>query len=197
MAALKKPSAAAWAIDQAVRADRSTARALLEAGEGLRDAQKRAVRGGDPGALREAASHERDVVERLASRAVEAFDKPPAASLVDRIRDTLFGVSSDPQLHDQFLAGRLVAEHVRVGFGDLPDLKLVDLPRRTKPSPAKKRDEAAERRRKEREERLAVLRRELADAEDEAADLERRARTVRRRADSVKEQIDALERALR
>ncbi|MFN2613925.1 MAG: hypothetical protein ABR552_03795 [Actinomycetota bacterium] len=192
VASLKKPSVPAWAIDQAVRGDGKAARALLDAGAALREAQKRVVRGGDPSALRDAQTDERRAIDALTKRAVASLDKV-AASTIERIRATLEAVSTDADLQDDFLSGALAEEHQRVGFGEFPDLKLVPSPpkkKRETPEQKRRREQEA-RRSEEREERLVELRAQLTEAEDELADLERRARNVRKRADAIRAQIEA------
>ena len=54
--ALRKPSAAVWAVNQLARRQQKDYRALLEAGDRLREAQEQVLGGESPAKLQEAAS---------------------------------------------------------------------------------------------------------------------------------------------
>ena len=67
--ALRKPTVAAWALNQLSRSRRKELEALLSAGEGLRAAQEELLAGGDRAGFQEAAARERDLVAKLAAEA--------------------------------------------------------------------------------------------------------------------------------
>ena len=71
--ALRKPTAGAWALNQAVRRRRRETETLLAAGGRLRAAHEALLEGGDPAALREAMQEERIMASTLADCA-EAID---------------------------------------------------------------------------------------------------------------------------
>src|SRR6185312_8431606 len=64
--AQRKPTAGAWALNQAIRRRRAERDALLAAGERLRAAHEALLSGGDPAALRKATQEERKVAGALA-----------------------------------------------------------------------------------------------------------------------------------
>src|SRR4051795_1382837 len=64
--ALRKPSVAAWAVNQAVRSQPKAARALWDAGDALIAAQEDLLSGrGDAAALRAAAEDERSALDEV------------------------------------------------------------------------------------------------------------------------------------
>src|SRR5207253_1009285 len=78
--ALRKPSVAAWALNQLSHTRPAEVERLLAAGEELRDAQHDALEGGDPSRLREARRAHDGEVDRFAGMAAEVLSdsgKPP------------------------------------------------------------------------------------------------------------------------
>ncbi|MGB8879369.1 MAG: hypothetical protein WCD11_23850, partial [Solirubrobacteraceae bacterium] len=93
VAALRKPSVAAWAVNQLVRTQKSAIGELFEAGDGLRHAHDEVLAGrGDGGSLRLAVEREREAVESLIQSAggllsTDGHELSP--TIVDRVADTL------------------------------------------------------------------------------------------------------------
>ncbi|MGH9280344.1 MAG: hypothetical protein ACRD12_19870, partial [Acidimicrobiales bacterium] len=87
VAKLRRPSVAAWAVNQLVRRHRADVEGLLRFGEELRSAQDDALAGGDPDALRDAARARRDAVARLVDRAASIVADEGAAP--DAHRDAI------------------------------------------------------------------------------------------------------------
>src|SRR3954454_13095717 len=87
--ALRKPSAAAWAVNQLVRAEPDLVEALLGAGGELRQAHRQAASGKRAEQLRAAADAERSAVEQLMARAPAVLGRAPSAALDESIRNTL------------------------------------------------------------------------------------------------------------
>ena len=148
VAALQKPTVPAWTINQLSRRDRGGVRALLEAGEELRAAQQRLIRGEDAGgALREAATRERRAVERLTERARAVLDdagRSATAAVLDRIGTTLRAAAVTDEGRALLELGRLTAEREPPGFDAFGPAEAKAPPRR---KPARQDDELAERRR--------------------------------------------------
>ncbi len=82
--ALRKPTVAAWALNQLARQRGKELGRLLKAGEGLRAAQEELLAGGDRSAFQKAAAAERELVAELtgATREIvsEAGERPARAS---------------------------------------------------------------------------------------------------------------------
>jgi hypothetical protein len=115
VAALRKPSRAAGAINMLARTDRDLVDAVIAAGARLRAAQEGALGGGSADELREAARAERDAVEAASGAAGKAAGLTGAN--LQRIRSSLHAAATDDDVRDQIAAGRLVADHEPVGLG--------------------------------------------------------------------------------
>lgn len=165
--ALRKPTVAAWAVNQLARREKMRMRGLFTAGERLRAAHGEVLGGGPPQALERARDDERKAIEELvgAARALlEEAGHPPTEAVADRVRETLHAAVADEGVGERVRAGRLEREEQSTGFGFavLPTAKAVK-PATKKPS----RDDARRRKRREAEDRLREAREALATAERE------------------------------
>jgi hypothetical protein len=180
---LKKPSRAAWTVNQLARTRRGDLEALVDAGRKLRKAQ---AEGGDFAAATKA---ERDALRTLvdAARGLGATSD----TILDPVRETLQAAAADDDAARQVLEGRLEHELEAPGFGPLLAAAAAAprKPRAVAKAPAADRKLEQERRRRVAEAEAQV--REAERAERRAhAELERAQRDVERaRA--------ALERAMR
>jgi hypothetical protein len=124
VAALRKPSVAAWAVNQLVRSQPSGVQELFAAGDELRDAQARLLDGsGDGKALRAANERERGAVDELvrAARGLLSSDGHELSpAVVERVHDTLHAAALDEGARGQVRDGRLERElrHVGLGLGE-------------------------------------------------------------------------------
>src|SRR5262249_51214976 len=130
--ALRKPTVAAWAVDQLARDEAGDVEALLDSVEALRDAQEAAL-GGDADRLRAASAEHREILDRLVGAAEKALGESGSAT-VDKVRETLQAASIDAQARDDLARGRLTKEMAGGAFdlGSLPDV-----PARKRSRPAK------------------------------------------------------------
>lgn len=121
VAALRKPSVAAWAVNQLVRTQKSAIGELFEAGDGLRHAHDEVLAGrGDGGSLRVAVERERQAVESLIQSAgglLSADGHELSPTIVDRVADTLHAAALDDDARVQVSDGRLERELRHVGLG--------------------------------------------------------------------------------
>jgi len=120
VAKLRRPTPAAWAVNQLVRQRRADAEELVRLGEVLREAQDEALAGGAPGDLRQAGRARRDAVARLAERAEELLVARggAAGAHAGEVTATLDAASLDADAAAAVLGGRLSAElHPPSGFG--------------------------------------------------------------------------------
>jgi hypothetical protein len=111
---LRKPTVAAWALNQLRRQDPAAVEALIAAGEQLRNAQERLLAAGELGALREAAASERALVERLAQaseRLLADAGHPVSAATQTRLWATLRSVAGDAEARELLSTGRLVRDY--------------------------------------------------------------------------------------
>jgi hypothetical protein len=177
--ALPKPTVPAWTINQLTRLDRTGIRALLDAGEELRAAQRRLLGGEDArDEVREAAAHERQAAGRLTERARAVLadaGRPPTAAVLERVGTTLRAAAVTDEGRVLLETGRLTAELEPPGFDAFAP---PDAPSGRRRKRARGRDELAERR--ERREQQQARRRAL---QERARAAERSAREAERDAE--------------
>jgi hypothetical protein len=178
---LRKPSAGAWALNQAVRRRRKETDALLAAGERLRESHEALLSGGDAAALREAMQEERALGSALAdcAEAIASETGKSGPALRERVRATLHAASVDEEAREELARGRFVREREAAGLGPLGAGATVAGPPRTRRAAGKGRaaEGAPERSRSSRGGRSAARTGDrAAAAREEAAERERRER---------------------
>jgi hypothetical protein len=113
IAAARKPTAAAWVVNQLVRADPSAPTRLSDLSEGLRAAHAEM----DGPRIRELTTAQRKLVHELVRSAFEAADlADPSAAMRDDVTNTLQAAIADPEVADRL--GRLAKAEQFSGFGD-------------------------------------------------------------------------------
>ena len=121
VAALRKPSVAAWAVNQLTRTQRREVERLWAAGDALRDVQTSVLSGGaDARDLRSAAEGERSAVDALVDSArglLSSGGHELSAATVERVAETLHAAAVDDGARAQVTEGRLVRELRHVGLG--------------------------------------------------------------------------------
>ena len=119
--ALRKPTVAAWALNQLARRRSEDVERLLAAGERLRAAQEELLAGGDRKAFQSAAAAERDEVAKLADAATELVSEAgerASPALKEKITETLHAAALDDETAEELRAGGLVREREAIGgFG--------------------------------------------------------------------------------
>ena len=210
VAALRKPSVAAWAVNQLVRTQRQPVADLLEAGDALRTAQDDVLAGrGDAQSLRAAVEHERAAVDALtdAARGLLSSDgNELSETIIERVSDTLHAAALEDEARSQVSEGRLERELRHVGLGGFGALGAAPpAPRAEKRTPKRsatketgtgEKQKARERERTAREEAKAreEARREARATEREA---KRREERAERAANLARERRDKAAEALR
>ena len=164
--ALRKPSRAAWAINQAVRAEPSAVDELIDAGKRLARAQDAALAGrkGGGDGLRAALATQTEAVERLTDAAARELG---TGQQLDRVRETLRAVAGDDELRAEVEAGTVTRDREAAGFGGaMPEA--VGRPRGGKRKPSgdqKKRRRQLEQAVKKAKHSHELATKRLADAE--------------------------------
>jgi len=108
VAKLRKPSVAAWAVNQLVRTQKRDVDALLAAGDALQKAQDDVLGGrADAGALRRAADAERAALDALTAAArgllsSEGHELAPAK--LEQVSETLHAAAIDEQARNHYAA---------------------------------------------------------------------------------------------
>jgi hypothetical protein len=198
VAALRRPSAPAWVVNQLARASADRLEAFLEAGAKVAEAQAGALRGAGSAPLREAAA-----AERAALRDVLAAAKPLARNeaLLTRVGSVLRAAVADPAVAEQVRAGRLSDEPEASALAGLGGLDTA-AGATASGGDATQAEPDLEAERREARRHAIELARRAEKAEREAARLEARAETAEREArerrqsaDLAREEADELRRA--
>jgi hypothetical protein len=152
---LKKPSRAAWTVNQLARERGKDVKALVEAGRKLRKAQ---ASGTDMAAATE---EERKALEALlrAARERGATTDP----ILGGVRSTLQAAAADDEAAERVLAGRLEKELDAPGFGPLLAAAAA-APRPKKQAPKRDRAREEAERKRAREAQAALREAERAEA---------------------------------
>jgi hypothetical protein len=211
VAALRKPTVAAWALNHFVREHSDELDAFHDFAELLREAQRTL----DADQLR-LLSRERarrvDALARKVESAARSAGQPVSDAVRDEIRQTLTAFIADEGAEESVMTGALVKPLQYSGFGDV-DIEGVAAvaPRHLKviaggaadeePAGASEDDEAAraaeeERRRAALAAERARLERVLEQASHAAADAERRVEVQQARVEEAREGVADLERRL-
>jgi hypothetical protein len=121
--ALRKPTVAAWALNQLARRRAKDVERLVAAGEELRAAQEELLAGGDRKAFQSAAAQEREQVAKVADEAaalVGEVGERAGPALREKISATLHAAALDEETAEELRAGRLVREREAIGgFGGM------------------------------------------------------------------------------
>lgn len=183
VARLRRPTIAAWAINQAVRRHRDSFAALLDAGQQVRRAQRRALSGVRDSGLRDATRTRRQLIDELTNLAAQVLSEQGSSAESHRgdIAATFDAASADDDAAEIVEAARLAAPlPVASDFGGMDALAVLPAPEPTH-APAATTDavapddadeaerEHAAQRRREAIRAVEEARRAVAKAEDTAA----------------------------
>jgi hypothetical protein len=199
LAALKKPTVAAWVVNLLALRRPDLIDELVELATALREAQ----RGLQGDQLRELTAQRRQVVSALvgAARKLALAEDRSAKLPLAEVEATLTAALAEPEIAAQVRTGRLIRAATYAGFGEVPrprlrlvtdeaaeeaddagdeaeEAEVVEFPQQ-----AARERAAAERRRREHEQRKRELSRELSAAQ-----------SAERRADEQLERAEAAER---
>jgi len=178
---LRKPTRAAWLVNQLATRKAGEVKKLLEIGDRLRAAQEEMLAGAtDRARLREAASREQQTIDSLLDTAAAiGREHGVGDQILTRVGETLQAAAADPEVAEAIRVGRLDREQRSASIGLVGPAAPA--------APARKRDakerEAAERR--ERQQRA----RERKAAERELAVAEKRLEHERAKLDASREAV--------
>jgi hypothetical protein len=185
----RKPTAAAWAANQLARSERMNVRALLTAGDQLRDGQAELMRGGDADDLRRAQESERRALTALMDAGKQLVD---GDATLRKLEATLRAAAVDQEARELLERGRLTKELAPSGFG-FAGMPSPPKRRRVSAAKAKERDETAQRHKRD----LADARAVLHAAQKRARTAEHEAEQARKEVEKALEHVQALERSKR
>jgi hypothetical protein len=190
---LRKPSVAAWALNQVRFTEPEAVERLTSAGEQLREAQQRLLEQGERDLLREAVTRERGAVEEvvaLAEQHLRNAGHPLSATVEGKLRDTAHAAALGDDAGEELRSGRLVHEHVVSDLGlagaEIRARRPVQRPKREsrKVEALRRRVEQAQAARDEAQANLRTVEREAKEARQAA---ERAERNLKRALDKAEE----------
>jgi hypothetical protein len=187
--ALRKPTAAAWALNQLARRRPKDVERLLAAGKGLREAHEALLAGGDRAALQRASAKERELVDSLARDATAVAAEAGTAgtaALDEKIRGTLHAAALDKETAAELESGRLVRDREAVGMFGAGDAEVTQV-RKPKGATTKTSEDA----------RSRELKQELAAARSEEQQAERQHATAAKAAERARARAAEAQAALR
>jgi hypothetical protein len=121
VARARKPSVAAWAVNQLVRTQGQDIAQLFEAGDAAREAQDEVLSGhGKAGGLRAAAERERAAVDQLVSSArglLTTEGHGLSSNVIERVAETLHAAALEDEARAAVRDGRLTRELRHIGLG--------------------------------------------------------------------------------
>src|SRR5581483_3124626 len=197
---LRKPSVAAWAINQVRHHKPDRVRELLDAGGRLRQAQSALLGGGDRGQLRDAAATERRLVGEVVRLAVDELEQaghPAGAAVQTKIHETLHAAAGDDEVRQLLSLGKLQRDYQLgdLGLAGGPAATSASARRTPAPAPSASQDRGAAAL-KRRLEQARARQKELRGRVTEAAAAARSAHRELARMSAVVEKADAaIERA--
>jgi hypothetical protein len=118
--ALKKPSVAAWAVNQVQRDRPDDVRSLIDVTEELHRVHRTLSSAGARQRLEEAAAMQRDLIRslvRCASELLEAAGHGASDATLGKVADTLRAAAVDDELREQLGRGRVVKERRAASLG--------------------------------------------------------------------------------
>ena len=194
---LRRPTVAAWAVNQVARQRPDEVKELLAAGVALRQAQRKVLSGVKGGGFREATDRRRRAVAALVKSAEAVLQQAGkgSAGTLEAVQSTFEAASIDQEAGDQLKRGRLTRElSAASGFGGVTGLDVVAAPRerpraREKDEPSQSADlEASRREVKELEKAATEARRRAIRARADADRAEARAEELTRKAEEARAQ---------
>lgn len=195
---LAKPSVPAGLVNQLARQRRRDVDRLIELGEKLQEAQRRAVGGGESADFAELDREHAKAVRGLVAEAGElarSGGRAASESVLQRVGSTLRAASGTREGRESLARGQLTEEVEPVGFEALAGVPLSPGPgRRAGPSKA---DERRAKRIKAAEAELRELEQLAKDLEREARDAEQAAARKRAKADEARKRLERAEQELR
>jgi hypothetical protein len=192
VAKLKKPTVAAWALNQLARGRRRDVDLLLDAGHRLRQAQEGVVGGADREAFEKAQKTQRDALRRLTQQASQLLGGASSQAL-SQIRGTLRAAAVSEEGRELLARGRFTTPLEPEGFDVFGALPAAPSAARKKPARIQKANAEL----KQARERLRELEREVREAERRAEKLQGEWKKSARAAESARVALAAVQRELK
>ena len=191
VAALPKPTLAAWVVNILARTQRREIDLLLDSGKRLYDAQQASLEKGGRAGLDEARERLETATARATDAAREVLGERTSTQLLDRVAETLRTAALTPEGRELLATGMLVKEMTTTGW-EL--VTAIGGTQTVEQKPRRGREPQETAGRAARREELARAREALSLAKEHRSELRRRLRDAER---EVAERREALEQAER
>jgi len=189
LARSRKPTVAAWVLNQLARRNRRDVDLLLDAGHRLREAQASALAGGDREAFARAQKAQSEMLRRLrgdAERLLEKTRGGASASIVNQVEQALRASAVSEAGREALARGRFVEPQRAEGFDVVSQLAGSSSTGKTVA-----RKDAAQSERREATATLKAARARLREAERTAVQTQREAEGLSRDAERARGEADA------
>jgi hypothetical protein len=201
ISAARKPTTAAWVLNQLAHRNDDVAQSLTDLGERLRAAH--AAMDGDT--IRHLSSEQRSLVDELARAAFDGAELTnPSAALREDVTSTLQAAIADPDVAARL--GRLAKAERWSGFADFGDTTTVSTvarsskadaePKQTRKKPARSADRGSARELEGARTALAAAERAKDDADSELSERQSDLAVARLRHDEMRQRLKEAERNL-
>lgn len=198
---LRKPSLAAWTVNQLVRRNAKDVDLLLDAGDRLAEAHTALLGGGDQRAFTEAREREQAVLKALREAARKILGQRASEETLERIASTLRAAVVTAEGREQLAQGRLTNEIEPPGFERFADTRLAGSaiakgasPPRSKPPEKRAGDDG---RKQARQEAKARARANLKAAREREVTLAGQLRKADQAIEEARKALDAAQREAR
>lgn len=181
LAKLKKPTVAAWALNQLARRNRRDVDLLLDAGHRLRHAQEGVVVGADRAAFEQAQTTEREALRRLTQQASELLGGA-SSQVLSQLSQTLRAAAVSEEGRELLARGRFTTPLETEGFdvfGALPVSRPAKAKQQAKTQKANDELRQARERLRELEQKAKAAEREAARLKGDLTKSERAAESAR------------------
>jgi hypothetical protein len=193
VAKLRKPSVAAWVLNQLARRNRRDVDLLLDAGHRLREAQVAVLGGAETEEFDRARKTESEALKRLNRDAEQLLRERGAvsASVLQQVDDSLRAAAISAEGRELLARGRFTQPLQAGGFDVFGDLAGTAAPRRTTSTPDRERRRRAREAVRAAKERVREAERRVRSAETEVEQLTSALEAAERTAASERERLDA------
>lgn len=202
LAKMRKPTVAAWCLNQLARTNRREIDLLLDAGHRLREAQAALLGGSDRQVLTRAQTAERDIVGRLTRAAKQLLaDGSASANVLGQVAESLRTAAISSDGRELLARGRFTRPPTSPGF-DLATELAEQTPRpttgrgRTRPTGDRTKHEAAREALRVAKAELQAAEQRAREARREAVRLANEAQRAAARATAADKSVDAAEAAV-
>ena len=196
LATSRKPTVAAWVLNQLARRERRDVDLLLDAGHRLREAQASALSGADKRAFEHAAKTQNEALRRLrgeAQRLLKEERSGASVSVLNQVEEALRASAISQTGREALARGRFVEPMKAEGFDVVSQLAPAapkQSPTRVSPAAQKEELRKANEALKAAGSRLREAERNAVQAKREAERLSRESEKARSDADAAQAQVD-------